>query len=767
MIKTGRRTEAAAECRMPGSPGDAETPRARLASTGERGAVTREAWKRVCEQQPPRAPEKNLSGRQQRSRLHRDPNQPLRSKRSPVLSQVSDILGASHHGEASPLSWPSELFATWRAFPFRFPSIRHRSPLNNPVLLAASTFCPCGAFCLDAHPSALAGTASSVGLSARTISCCPHSAQSLTSACKATCGRHLNVRNDRCPGEKSACIDGSHCERRVPASPHFSRCERRTFCITYSDLLPGKRAPKSHRVADLGMGQVGREGLSFNHTSGTLEQLTFPTAMGPVTSCRLLFVGCESADAAATLTQEVLRSSHGHACFRLPFKRMSFFIPGGCLRLEPGSATEQLPLCTCAAAICRSVSLGTQTGFGDETGSVTKAVQLPSTPLPRLENHHRFSGAQQWRERTPQVPGPVETERVCTQLQKAGRDHARCTVVCKEHTTARGCLTCTRGGGAHQERQDPEKYREALVLKRVSPAERRACGCPRGRPAQLPMSGLTADVTDPSQKALPREAAPCDLRSPGLPQGLCAWSLGATALKHVCTGKWTEQLPPASSSPDPSVGSSGVELCCTLGSRPRLRTPAGELDAPTWRERPGGTRRARGPPGGPGARPPRAHPGAFPGSPASPPAAGAATPPPSRGLTQKLPAAAAPAAPPLLRAPRPSPRGPALAARARGAAAPRHADRSAAWTRVAALSAGKLAGLGPEMGTSELTARGDAAGAGAAGRHPQGPGAGPPPPLRPPPLSSARAPPAPGPGPGGPVTGQVRLRLGPWLNPGF
>lgn len=65
------------------------------------------------------------------------------------------------------------------------------------------------------------------------------------------------------------------------------------------------------------------------------------------------------------------------------------------------------------------------------------------------------------------VVGPVETQTVCAQLQKAGRDHARCTVLCKQHTTARGCLTCTRGGGAHQERQDPEKYREALVLKRV------------------------------------------------------------------------------------------------------------------------------------------------------------------------------------------------------------------------------------------------------------------------------------------------------------
>ena len=43
---------------------------------------------------------------------------------------------------------------------------------------------------------------------------------------------------------------------------------------------------------------------------------------------------------------------------------------------------------------------------------------------------------------------------------------------------------------------------------RLLPGKRRACGCPRGRPAQLPMSGLTADVTDPSQKALLCEAAP-------------------------------------------------------------------------------------------------------------------------------------------------------------------------------------------------------------------------------------------------------------------
>lgn len=87
---------------------------------------------------------------------------------------------------------------------------------------------------------------------------------------------------------------------------------------------------------------------------------------------------------------------------------------------------------------------------------------------------------------------------------------------------------------------------------------------------------------------------------------------------------------------------------------------------------------------------------------------------------------------------------------------------------MAALSAGKLAGLGPEMETSELTARGDAAGAGAAGRHPQGPGRG---------AAAASSPAAsaklgagtarPRPRSGGPVTGQVRFRLGPWLNPGF
>ena len=73
---------------------------------------------------------------------------------------------------------------------------------------------------------------------------------------------------------------------------------------------------------------------------------------------------------------------------------------------------SQLPLCTCTAAICRSVSLGTQTCFGDETGSVTKAVQLHSTPLPHLKTHHHFSGAQQWRERTLQVPGKHCRQRV-------------------------------------------------------------------------------------------------------------------------------------------------------------------------------------------------------------------------------------------------------------------------------------------------------------------------------------------------------------------
>ena len=65
-----------------------------------------------------------------------------------------------------------------------------------------------------------------------------------------------------------------------------------------------------------------------------LADLSFPTAMGPVTSCRLLFVGCESVDAAVTPTQEVLQSLHGHTCFQLPFKRMSFFIPGGVSVIE-------------------------------------------------------------------------------------------------------------------------------------------------------------------------------------------------------------------------------------------------------------------------------------------------------------------------------------------------------------------------------------------------------------------------------------------------
>ena len=132
-------------------------------------------------------------------RLHGDPNQPLRSKPSPVLSQLNDDLAASHHGESSPLRWPSELFITWCTFSFRFPSVWHHSCLNNPVLLAASTFCPCSTFCLDAHPSTFAGTASSVVLSARTIAYCPHSTQGLTSACKGTRGLHPNIRNDRCP----------------------------------------------------------------------------------------------------------------------------------------------------------------------------------------------------------------------------------------------------------------------------------------------------------------------------------------------------------------------------------------------------------------------------------------------------------------------------------------------------------------------------------------------------------------------------------------
>ena len=56
--------------------------------------------------------------------------------------------------------------------------------------------------------------------------------------------------------------------------------------------------------------------------------------MGPAISCRWLFVGCESVDAAVTPRQEVLRGSHGHSWFQLPFKRMSFFILGGLSVIE-------------------------------------------------------------------------------------------------------------------------------------------------------------------------------------------------------------------------------------------------------------------------------------------------------------------------------------------------------------------------------------------------------------------------------------------------
>lgn len=236
----------------------------------------------------------------------------------------------------------------------------------------------------------------------------------------------------------------------------------------------------------------------------------------------------------------------------------------------------------------------------------------------------------------------------------------------------------------------------------------------------------------------------------------------------VCTGKWTKQLPPASSSPDPFVGQLAKELnFAALWGAGRGSGRHRE----SWTRLPGGSGQAG--PGEPAANPavqaraPRPHPRAFPGSPASPPAAGAATPPPSRGLTQKISAAAALPAPPLLRAPRPSPRAPALAARARGAAAPRHANHSATWTQVAVPSDGKLAGLKSEMQTSELTARGDGAGAGAAERHPQGPGRGA---AASPPAASAKlgaGTARPRPRSGGPVTGQVRFTLGPWLNPGF
>ena len=186
-------------------------------------------------------------------RLHRDPNQPLRSKPSPVLSQLNDDLEASHHGESSPLRQPSELFITWCTFPFCFPSVWHLSRLNNPVLLAASTFCPCSAFCLDAHPSTFAGTTSwfsqpepsPAAPTALRVSPVPVKASVAFTPILEMIG--VPVR--------SLCVQTAATVSILCWLHHISltmSVARSAF--TYNDLLPGKDGPESYHVADLGMG---------------------------------------------------------------------------------------------------------------------------------------------------------------------------------------------------------------------------------------------------------------------------------------------------------------------------------------------------------------------------------------------------------------------------------------------------------------------------------------------------------------------------------
>lgn len=152
---------------------------------------------------------------------------------------------------------------------------------------------------------------------------------------------------------------------------------------------------------------------------------------------------------------------------------------------------------------------------------------------------------------------------------------------------------------------------------------------------------------------------------------------------------------PSQRQPRPICWQLGVELCCTLGGAGRGSDANGELDsaylegaAGRHPESPRPTRRSR-------RLRPRAHPssglpglaaGCGRGHPAS--VSGTHPEAPSCCSFQRLP----------MRAPAVAARPAQRRAHAR-AAAPRHADRSAAWTRVAALSAGKLAGLGPEMGT--------------------------------------------------------------------
>ena len=95
-----------------------------------------------------------------------------------------------------------------------------------------------------------------------------------------------------------------------------------------------------------------------------------PTAVGPAISCRWLFVGCESVDAAVTPRQEMLRGSHGHTWFQLPFQRMSFFILGGLSVIE---ARKVGPLNTRSQVLKQGARLQNQ-------GTFTLALQPEPRP---------------------------------------------------------------------------------------------------------------------------------------------------------------------------------------------------------------------------------------------------------------------------------------------------------------------------------------------------------------------------------------------------
>ena len=102
-----------------------------------------------------------------------------------------------------------------------------------------------------------------------------------------------------------------------------------------------------------------------------------------------------------------------HYCFSFLSSSSNPFIP---LLLKKSHGASSLfapePQVKREAGRGQSVSLGTPTSFGDETGSVPKVVQLPNTPLPHLENHHHLSGAQQCRETTLQAPSKHRGQRV-------------------------------------------------------------------------------------------------------------------------------------------------------------------------------------------------------------------------------------------------------------------------------------------------------------------------------------------------------------------